>query len=423
VTVLIAVLGVVLVVLALVTLRLARRLRTARRDASEPVVSPPIVNVAVVKLYEIWMRRVELEELGARASLWADLSESPQYATWRRLAEARGAQTDEVPGNGNGNGHGGGNSDGDGACERYMSRGLLAEVLYAAGGVERELQEVRKTLGYQQRPVTEVAPHPPVPPRPRQSPESAHPLPPAGRPGRLPTRGLIAGRPVRDASYSFVNLISWARLTVDRTDRPGRPGSSERAGLLAALRPGELHDQVEVAVRHLRAALVDSRPLASYAFHSAAVMDGETPGWPVLPDRTAMTPPASTPPASTPPASTQPASAQPASAQAASTPPASPLPAGPSASGPLTAMALTADPLAGPALQFTEQRDMLTYATTLMAAVEAFVNQVLDAFAASQAAASQAAASQATNGQGATDQAEQSAPRATGSGAAGQLRP
>ena len=397
-TVLIAVLGVVVVVLALVTLRLARRLRSAKRNASEPAVPPPIVNVAVVKLYEIWMRRVELEELGARASLWADLSQSPQYATWRRLAEARGAQTDQVPGNGNGNGNGHSSPNGDGDCERYMSRGLLAEVLYAAGGVERELQEVRKTLGYQLRPAAEVPPHPPVPPRPRQSPESAHPLAPAGRPGRLPTRGLIAGRPVRDASYSFVNLISWARLTVDRTDRPGRPGSSERAGLLAALRPGELHDQVEVAVRHLRAALVDSRPLASYAFHTAAVIDGETPGWPVLPDRTTMAPPAGTSPASTSPADTPSASTPSASAPAAG-----PLPAGPSTSGPLTAMALAADPLAGPALQFTEQRDMLTYATTLMAAVEAFVNQVLDAFAASQA--------------------EQSAPRAAGSGAAGQLRP
>ena len=43
-----------------------------------------------------------------------------------------------------------------------------------------------------------------------------------------------------------------------------------------------------------------------------------------------------------------------------------------------------ADPvLTGEAFEFTQDRDMLTYATELMTAVEIFVDSVLDAFAAS----------------------------------------
>ena len=103
----------------------------------------------------------------------------------------------------------------------------LPEVLYAAGGVERELRELRRALDDEQRLAAQEAPRPAVliqgqatPPAQRQ---------PIGGP-------YAAVRPVREASYNFVNLVSWARSTVDRTDRPFKPGSSSRAGLLPALR-------------------------------------------------------------------------------------------------------------------------------------------------------------------------------------------
>ena len=190
---------------------------------------------------------------------------------------------------------GGVNGSRDAEVQHYIARGLLAEVLYAAGGVERELRELRRALNDGQRPAG-----PGAPPEPTSA------------------RALVAARPVRDASYSFVNLLSWARLTVDRTDRPYRPGLSRRTGLLPALQPGELHDRVEAAIQHLRSTLLDSRALAGYAFHTAAIPGEGTPAAP-------------------------------------------------------------------PAL--SEERDMLTYATDLMGAMEIFVNQVLDAFAASQTAA------------------------------------
>ena len=64
------VLGIAVVVLLIVTLRLARRGRAAGSDAKAqawaPSIPAPTANVAVVTRYERWMGRVELEKLGAR---------------------------------------------------------------------------------------------------------------------------------------------------------------------------------------------------------------------------------------------------------------------------------------------------------------------------------------------------------------------
>jgi hypothetical protein len=256
-----------------------------------------------VTLYEIWMGRAERDKLGAWDDNWAELSRKPQYESWRRLAEARGAGQD---------------------VQHYVTRSLLSEVIYAAGGVEREFLQLRKALADVRQLADEAAP--------------PHPQPAQGQPVSGP---YVAARPVREASYCFVNLLSWARSTVERTDRPYKPGSSQRAGLLPALPPGQLHDSVAAALQHLRTALRDSRSLASYAFHTGAVPAEGAPRTEILPDGRNLT--------------------------------------------------RLADPLADPALageafEFSEDRDMLAYATELMAAIEVFVNRVLDAFAASRPA-------------------------------------
>jgi hypothetical protein len=333
------VLGAAVVVLAFLALWLARRARRARKarasaGAGSPARTPagpqprnpalpprsawareeipaPTANVAVVTLYELWLRRVEQQKLGTRPAIWADLRETPQFADWQQLAEGRGVDIGQ-------------NGSREAGVQHYMTSGLLSEVLYAAGGVERELQILRRAL-YSQ------------PPQPAGAPATGASRPAASQDG--PAGALIAGRPVRDASYSFVNLVSWARATVDNTDRPYRPGLSGRAGLLAALRPGGLHDRVEAALRHLRTALSDSRSLSAYAFHAGAVPGAGKPGPRILPDAGNLAPPA---------------------------------------------YPLTEGALAGETLRFTEERDMLAYATGLMTAIEVFVDEVLDAFAAAQ---------------------------------------
>jgi len=300
-------LGVAVVLLLVITLRLAWRQRAtgsdARVQARAPGETSQTANVAVLTRYEIWMRRVRREQLGAWSGTWADLSSTTQYAAWRQLAEARGATAD-VPG--------------------YLTSSLLSEVIYAAGGVERELGQLRKALEDMQQFTGEAA----------------------ARPSRSSAEGLVFGSygaapPVREASYSFVNLLSWARSTVDRTDRRYGSRSPERAGLLPALADGQLRDSVEAALQHLRAALRDSRFLASYAVHAGAVPGGSTPGAEILPD----------------------------------------------GRSPARVPDPVADPvLTGEAFEFTQDRDMLTYATELMTAVEIFVESVLDAFAASRPA-------------------------------------
>jgi len=172
------------------------------------------------------MRRVHVQQLGIWGEHWADLSATAQFAAWCRLVEERGASA---------------------SVDYYMTRGLLEEVLYAAGGVERELGQLSAALADVRGFADEAATH--------------HPLP---SPENWPPWGYHVSTPaMRDASYSFVNLLSWARSTVERTDRPYRPGSAERAGLLPALARGQLHDSVEAALRDLKAALRDSRVLVN----------------------------------------------------------------------------------------------------------------------------------------------------------------
>ncbi len=305
-------LGIAVVLLLVVNRRLAWSLGATKIEAGPPprtsgepaqtagVATSAAPNVAVLTRYEIWMRRVRREQLGTGDENWKDLSGTAQFAAWRQLAEARGATAD-VAG--------------------YLTRSLLSEVLYAAGGVERELGLLRRALADVQQLPGEA---------------TARPAPPAVQQPIVGSYG--AAPPVRDASYSFVNLLSWARATVERTDRRYKPGSAERAGLLPALAEGQLQDSVAAALRHLMAALRDSRFLANYALHAGAVPADGTPGAEILPDELHL--------------------------------------------------AQVPDPLADPVLtwktvKFTEDRDLLAYATELMTAIETFVDSVLDAFAAS----------------------------------------
>ncbi len=315
VALLLVALGVAVVILLVLNRRLAWRQRAIEVEAGAQVQAPgetppaanaesaPTANVAVLTRYEIWMRRVRREQLGAWDENWKDLSRTGQYAAWRQLAEARGAST-EVQG--------------------YLTRGLLSEVLYAAGGVERELGQLRKALADVQHFGSEG---------------TARPAPPAVE---RPIVGSYGAPPsVREASYSFVNLLSWARATVERTDRRYRSSSQERAGLLSALAEGQLRDSVEAALRHLMAALQESRFLASYALHAGAVPGDGTRSAEILPDGHIL--------------------------------------------------GQVPDPRADPVLtwetfKFTQDRDMLTYATELMTAIEIFVDSVLDAFAANRPA-------------------------------------
>jgi hypothetical protein len=138
---------------------------------------------------------------------------------------------------------------------------------------------------------------------------------------------------MRAASYIFTNLLSWARSTVERTERKD---SGEPAGLLPALAPGPLYDSVEAALRALKAALPDYRHLTNYSLHVGAVTDGGSANAELLPDGRVIA---------------------------------------------RVPDALRSRVLTWEAFEFTENRDMLTYATNVLDGIATFVDRVIDAFA------------------------------------------
>ena len=177
---------------------IGRMLRLWKPAGPKPV---PVVQTR----YDRWTARVMDGQLDFWGENWADLSGTQQYADWQQLIQSRG---------------------GTGDPQYYMTRGLLPEVLYAAGGVERELGHLADALAQVQ----------------------------------LAADNVLAGRDISAANwpgtrspnlhrYIFINLLSWARAVRERTSRRYKPGSAEQAGLLSALAPGTLYDTVETHSR------------------------------------------------------------------------------------------------------------------------------------------------------------------------------
>jgi len=120
-----------------------------------------------------------------------------------------------------------------------MTRGLIVEVIYAAGGVERELAQMQAALEEAQA-WTDRAPS--------SFPEHRE----------KPLHGSYSAAPTLvDASYAFVNLLTWARTLRERVERPWRPRSPRKVGLLPALHPGPLQDRVGRALSVLDDALTE----------------------------------------------------------------------------------------------------------------------------------------------------------------------
>jgi hypothetical protein len=221
-----------------------------RESASaEPV---PVVQTRYVR----WTTRVMEGQLDFWGENWADLSGTQQYDDWQQLIQSR---------------------SGTGDPQYYMTRSLLPEVLYAVGGVERELCHLATALEQIQLAADNAL---------------------AGRDlsaANWPTCGHhISTDAMQQASYIFVNLLSWARAVRERTSRRYKPRSAEQAGLLPALAPGRLHDTVRNALNILDVELGEARLLTNYALHAGAVPGGGTPRAEILPDGRARIPDPST---------------------------------------------------------------------------------------------------------------------------------
>jgi hypothetical protein len=75
-----------------------------------------------------WLRRYGEGSGFAWGELWADARHHPDYPAWQQLARRRGVAPDED------------------TLGYHMTRGLIVEVIYAAGGVEHELAQMQAAL-------------------------------------------------------------------------------------------------------------------------------------------------------------------------------------------------------------------------------------------------------------------------------------
>jgi hypothetical protein len=133
-----------------------------------------------------------------------------------------------------------------------LQQHLLGEVASAAAGLLYTLGKLEALLSELQAYVDEHVPRPePDEPWPEFGSSVAHPL-------------------VVEASFEFVNFLSWLRAVDERLDRR-RPDTEEtRAGLLPALGGRPLRSKVEELMRVWRAEALE-RTLANYAMHAAMV--------------------------------------------------------------------------------------------------------------------------------------------------------
>jgi hypothetical protein len=190
------------------------------------------------------MRRIVFEQLHAWGEWWTDMSASAEFAEWEQLLKSYGRDTDEFE------------------IQYYITEGLLEGVVYAAGGVERELERVEQAMEEAQRWTDEA--------------RATYPSQP-GVSQHFGAPSLV------DASYAFINLLWWARAVRERVKRPHRPGSKELVGLLPTLAPGPLRDEVAAATVELDSALAGLRELANHALHAGSLGRG-TPSADLLDD-------------------------------------------------------------------------------------------------------------------------------------------
>lgn len=179
----------------------------------------------------------------------------------------------------------------------HMVRGLVDEVIVAAGGIEREIRALKAAQACADA-------HAAVMPDPVPRPETG----PVG----VPPPGAAV-----DAAYATMNALNWIRTVQERVQRDdpadtgpwflwwlrwlcrsklakrfglSRPKATQEAGLLASLKDGEPKATIGTEFKKLLPKLRDARKFDNYVLHGGALPGGQTPGFHMLPDRAVFFP-------------------------------------------------------------------------------------------------------------------------------------
>ena len=163
---------------------------------------------------------------------WKDAPDLPGYSDWQALVLTLDAATQA--------------RIDDGVLRYHMVRGLVGEVIFAAGGVEREIEALR-TAGQIAQAFADT--HMPRPvPQPLMGPP------------------VIGHHASHHAAYAVMNALTWIRAVQERVSRNDpRRGP---AGLLPSLKDGPLKATIESHFANATPALHDARKFDNYVLHA-----------------------------------------------------------------------------------------------------------------------------------------------------------
>jgi hypothetical protein len=205
---------------------------------------------------DAWARRTTLPAPMQKIAQapWKDAPDLPGYSDWHALVSTFDAATQA--------------RIDDGVLRHHMVRGLVGEIIFAVGGVEREIEALRAAGQIAQAHADTHMPRP-------------IPQPLMGPP-------VIGSHASQHAAYAVMNALTWIRAVQERVSRndPGRGP----AGLLPSLKAGPLKAAIESHFANAAPALRDARKFDNYVLHAGAIQGGSTPGFAVLPDGKAYFP-------------------------------------------------------------------------------------------------------------------------------------
>jgi hypothetical protein len=220
--------------------------------AAVPRPEPPQSHddLAPLPRRDSWARRTTLPAPMQKIAHapWKDAPDLPGYSDWQARVSTFDAATQA--------------RIDDGVLRYHMVRGLVDEIIFAVGGVEREIEALRAA--------GQIA----------QAFADTHMPRPIPQPLMGPPR--IGHHASHHAAYAVMNALTWIRAVQERVRRndPGRGP----AGLLPSLKDGPLKATIESHFANATPALHDARKFDNYVLHAGAIQGGSTPGFAVLPD-------------------------------------------------------------------------------------------------------------------------------------------
>ncbi|MGX1887428.1 hypothetical protein [Streptomyces sp. NPDC055287] len=230
-------------------------------------------DMAALPRYGAWRRRRMQPALMLKIAQapWADAENLPDYRGWLKVAKRRDPKgwTDRDP-------------------RYYMTRHLVDEVLFAAGGLERELNSLKDSVN---------------------SAQACSDSTPGERQNSGAEQPKLVLNSALHATYAFINALTWGRAVRERVERAdptenrvgfmrsllqrkAKRSSPVRvnAGLLPSLADGQLKRTLQKCLQELDPFLQESRRMANYALHAGAPYGPSTPTFEVRSDRQVFLP-------------------------------------------------------------------------------------------------------------------------------------